>query len=91
MIIKNVHGAKIFIPFGDWEQGSKWSFFPSRDNPNIGTIGVTDSGDNAEDFGLFTREQYNQVLVELEKFKQEYMWDNTIYKWMPNKLVDKEP
>ena len=82
---KNIHGANILIPFGDWEPDSIWCCTEE----NI--VYVVDGEDNIEDFGTFTREGYLQILEGWEQFQQENKWIGSIEKWLPNSLVDKLP
>jgi hypothetical protein len=87
-MIKNIYGAKVLIPYGDWEPTAIWHFWKIETNPDIGKVGVT-GADDYDDFGLFTKETYQKILAEIAQHAQENKWLPHIEKWLPNHMVDK--
>lgn len=82
MIIKNIYGAPIMIPFGDFTPKSIWAQTSDGEVIVVDSIG---SGvpNTRESFGIFSKEGFQKLLTGLQQFEQDYEYSEIIYKWMP--------
>jgi hypothetical protein len=88
--INNIYGGKVLIPFADFGPDT---VFTQLEGGSVVAIdaefGLGRDFVHSENFGIFSKEGYEQILREHEAFKQEYTWIPSIWKWLPNEMVDK--
>jgi len=84
MIVKNMFGGKIMIPFGDFEPEDRWLQGQDGIVYGISNYGDVDLEDY-EDFGKFSPEGYKEILEGWKQFKEEYYYDHDCCHWWDRK------